>query len=66
MPKMKTKKNARKRLRVTKSGKIKCYRAGRRHLLTSKRGKRKRYLGKPTYLAKGDEKVVKLMLPYGA
>ena len=42
MPKLKTNKSAAKRLRVTKNGKIKRFRAGKRHLLSSKSTKRKR------------------------
>ena len=46
MPKLKTNKSAAKRLRVTKNGKIKRFRAGKRHLLSSKSTKRKRRLRK--------------------
>lgn len=46
MHKKKTNKAARKRLKVTKSGKIKYHRAGKRHLLSVKSGKRRRKLRK--------------------
>ncbi len=44
MPKMKTHKGARKRFRVTASGKLKRQQAGKKHLNSSKTGKRKRQL----------------------
>lgn len=44
MPKMKTHKSARKRFRVTASGKLKRRQAGKKHLLSHKTGKRKRHL----------------------
>jgi len=66
MPKLKTNKALRKRIRFTKTGKIKHFKAGRSHLLTSKRSKRKRKLGRPGYAAKGEEKILKTVMPYGA
>ena len=66
MPKLKTSKSVKKRMRVTKSGRIKHFRAGRGHLLTLKRSKRKRFMGKPGYVSKGEERVIKKLLPYGA
>jgi large subunit ribosomal protein L35 len=44
MPKMKTHKGAKKRFRVTASGKLKRRQAGKKHLLSHKTGKRKRHL----------------------
>ena len=44
MPKKKTNKAAAKRLRLTATGKVRYWRAGRRHLLTNKSRKRKRKL----------------------
>ena len=66
MPKLKTSKSVKKRVRFTKSGRIKYFKAGRRHLLTGKRSKRKRLLGKPAYVSKGEEKIIRALLPYGA
>lgn len=43
---MKTKKAAAKRFKITATGKVTHYKAGRRHLLGHKSGKRKRFLGK--------------------
>ena len=44
MPKMKTHKGAKKRFRVTGTGKVKRRQAGKKHLLSHKTGKRKRHL----------------------
>ena len=41
MPKMKTKRNAKKRFKKSGSGKLKRFKAGARHLLTRKGPKRK-------------------------
>ena len=65
MPKMKTRRGAAKRLKVTKSGKIKAKKANLRHILTSKDPKRKRQLRKRMYIAGVDEARVLKMLPYG-
>ena len=66
MPKLKTNRSAKKRLRMTKSGKVKHFKAGRRHLLTRKSSKRKRRLGKAGYIFKGEVATIHKMLPYGA
>jgi len=47
MPKMKSHKGAKKRFRVTASGKLKRMQASKRHLLSHKTGKRKRQLRGP-------------------
>ncbi|MCB9541767.1 MAG: 50S ribosomal protein L35 [Myxococcales bacterium] len=65
MPKMKTNRGAKKRFKVTKSGRVKFSRANRRHILTKKSTKRKRHLREAGYLASGDEGLVKSQLPYG-
>ncbi|MFH1038738.1 MAG: 50S ribosomal protein L35 [PVC group bacterium] len=44
MPKLKSKKGIRKRIKVTKGGKVQIKRAGKSHLLTTKNRKRKRRL----------------------
>jgi large subunit ribosomal protein L35 len=44
MPKMKSHRSAKKRFKMTATGKLKRQRAGKRHLLTSKSRKRKRNL----------------------
>jgi large subunit ribosomal protein L35 len=50
MPKMKSNRGAKKRFRLTASGKIKSRRAYKSHILTSKTTKRKRNLRKPAYV----------------
>lgn len=66
MPKLKTSKSVQKRMRFTRKGKIKHFKAGRRHLLTGKRSKRKRLLGKAAYVSKGEKHSIETLLPYGA
>ncbi len=66
MPKLKTNRSAKKRIRITKTGKGKHFKAYRSHLLTGKRAKRKRQLGKPAFISKGEMKSINKMLPYGA
>lgn len=66
MPKLKTNRSVRKRMRITRYGKVKYRKATRGHLLTAKRSKRKRKLGKPAYVSKGEAATMKLLLPYGA
>lgn len=65
MPKMKTRKSARKRFQVTKSGKIKATRANKRHILTKKSTKRKRQLRRQSFLQSGDARLVRVLLPNG-
>jgi large subunit ribosomal protein L35 len=66
MPKLKSSKSVKKRLRFTKKGKIRHFKAGRSHLLTSKRSKRKRLLGKPGFVSAGEKAAMRKLLPYGA
>ena len=66
MPKLKTKRSAVKRFRMTGTGKIKAGKAGRRHNLSlGKNRKRKRHLRKSEVLTRRDEKHLKKALPYG-
>lgn len=62
MPKAKTRSGAKKRFRVTGSGRVKRSSAFRSHILTSKTRKRKRQLRKSPLVARADEKAVKMML----
>jgi large subunit ribosomal protein L35 len=64
MPKLKTKKGAAKRFKVTESGKIKRKKAYSGHLLTKKSSRRKRNLRKPEYVLSSEKRVVNRMLPY--
>jgi len=66
MPKLKTNKSAKKRIRISKGGKGKHFKAGRGHLLMMKRPKRKRQMGTPAFIAEGEMKSIRKMLPYGA
>jgi len=66
MPKLKTSKSVKKRIRISSTGKIKHWKAGRRHLLGHKSSKRKRQLGRAAYVSKADESAIRLLLPYGA
>ncbi len=65
MPKMKTNSSAKKRFKVTGSGKIKRNKAYMRHILTKKTTKQKRRLGQPGLIHKTDESNVKFMLTIG-
>ncbi len=65
MPKLKTNKGAKKRFRLTKKGKLRRFRAGRRHLLTSKSSNRKRGLRKSVLVEGTIKKTTKRLLPYG-
>lgn len=62
MPKMKTNAGAKKRFKLTGSGKIKRKHAYMSHILTKKSKKRKRNLGHFTTVSKADESNVKLLL----
>ena len=62
MPRLKTKSSAKKRFRVTASGKIKRKHAFKNHILTKKETKRKRGLAKFAMVEKCDHANVKLML----
>ena len=64
MPKLKTKSGAKKRFKVTGTGKIKRKKAYARHILTKKDTKQKRNLGKKVTVKKVDESNIKPMLPY--
>ena len=62
MPKMKTKSAAKKRLRVTGTGKIKRKHAYKSHILTKKSVKRKRNLRHSSIVEPANMKAVKEML----
>jgi len=62
MPKMKTKRAAAKRFKLTKSGKVKRHKAYTSHILTKKTTKRKRNLRKAAMISKSDERRVLKML----
>jgi large subunit ribosomal protein L35 len=62
MPKVKTKSGAKKRFRLTGTGKIKRKHAFKSHILTKKETKQKRNLTKFTLVDKADEPRVRKML----
>jgi large subunit ribosomal protein L35 len=55
MPKMKTHKGAKKRFKITGTGKVKRFRAFKSHILTKKSSKRKRRLRQGTTIATNGE-----------
>jgi large subunit ribosomal protein L35 len=63
--KLKTNKSFAKRVRLSKSGKIKRRSAGKHHILTKKSADRKRRLRRMKYISGVDLRTAKLMLPYG-
>ena len=62
MPKMKTKSSAKKRFKLTGTGKIKRKHAFKSHILTKMSTKRKRNLTNSALVDKSNEKQVKQML----
>ena len=62
MPKVKTKSGAKKRFKLTGTGKIKRKKAYKSHILTKKETKQKRNLRKATVVDKSDVPRVKKML----
>ena len=62
MPKVKTNSSAKKRFRLTGSGKIKRKQAFKRHLLGRKTTKQKRALTADVIIADADKKIVKKLL----
>ena len=64
MPKLKTVKGVKERFKVTGTGKLLARRAGKRHLLGSRRRKTKRQLRRPIVLAAVDAKKLRSLIPY--
>lgn len=62
MPKQKTHSGAKKRFKVTGSGKVRSQQAGMRHNLEVKSGAQKRRLNRDKILAPADAKVIKKLL----
>lgn len=62
MPKMKTKKSAAKRFKVTGGGKVKRAKVGRSHLLSKKSASRKRRLKRKETVVSGEVRDVKRMI----
>jgi large subunit ribosomal protein L35 len=66
MPKLKTVKGVADRIRVTGTGKLMAFRAGRRHLLTGKRSKRMRQRRRPHRLSRADTRALRRLLSSAA
>ncbi len=64
MPKIKTRRGAAKRFKVTGTGKVRRKHAYLRHILSTKTRKQKRHLRQPTLVAASDVKAIKRMIPY--
>ena len=64
MPKMKTNSGAKKRFKLTGSGRLKRKKAFKRHILTKKDSKTKRNLGQTTLVHEADEPRRKRLIPY--
>ncbi|MBO4337816.1 MAG: 50S ribosomal protein L35 [Lachnospiraceae bacterium] len=64
MPKVKTKRAAAKRFKVTGTGKLKRNKAYKRHILTKKSAKTKRNLRKPAITDESNVKNMKKLIPY--
>ncbi len=65
MPKQKTRRAAAKRFKIMANGRIKCGKAGKRHLLSSKTTKRKRQMREPGVVPAGLQRMVHEQMPYG-
>ena len=64
MPKLKTHKGAKRRIKVTGTGQLRAYQPGRRHLLTGKSAKRTRTMRQDTAVGGADEYKLRRLLPY--
>ena len=62
MPKVKTRRGAAKRFRLTAKGKVRRFKAYKSHILTKKHPKRKMHLRKGTLVSKGQEITIKRLL----
>ena len=62
MPKMKTRRGAAKRFKLTGSGRIKRNKANHRHMLIRRSNKAKRKMRQSELVSKADQKLVKAML----
>jgi large subunit ribosomal protein L35 len=64
MPKLKTKSGAKKRFKLTGTGKVKHAQSGKRHGMIKRTNKQIRNQRGTTVLAPGDERLVKIHMPY--
>ena len=61
---MKSHSGAKKRFKLTATGKVKRYSQNKSHILSKKSTKRKRRLRTGTYVSATQEKTVKTLIPY--
>jgi large subunit ribosomal protein L35 len=66
MPKLKTKSGAKKRFKVTASGKVSRAQAGKRHGMIKRTPKQIRNKRGTTVLSDSDSRIVKKFLPYAS
>ena len=66
MPKMKSNSGAKKRFKVTGTGRLKRGKAFANHILTKKNANRVRKLRGTTIASEPDQKRIEKLLPYGA
>ena len=64
MPKLKTKSSAKKRFKLTASGKVKMGQAGKRHGMIKRTNSQIRKQRGTTIMSKQDSKIVKSYMPY--
>jgi large subunit ribosomal protein L35 len=64
MPKLKTKSSAKKRFRLTATGKVKMGQAGKRHGMIKRTNSQIRKQRGTTIMSKQDSKIVKSYMPY--
>ncbi|MEL6234946.1 MAG: 50S ribosomal protein L35 [Pseudomonadota bacterium] len=64
MPKMKTKSSAKKRFKVTASGRVKVGQAGKRHNMIKRTRKFIRNARGTTVMSEPDTRIVKQFMPY--
>ena len=65
MPKLKTKSGAKKRFKLTASGKVKRGQTGKRHGMIKRTPKQIRQLRGGTTASEADARIIKKFLPYG-
>ena len=65
MPKLKTRKCAAKRLKMTGTGKYRHNKAVARHLMSTKNAKRRRRLSQDGSVSSAERRRIKAALPYG-
>jgi large subunit ribosomal protein L35 len=65
MPKMKTKSGAKKRFRLTATGKVRSNQSGKQHGMIKRTNKQIRNQRGTTILSSADAKIIKKFLPYG-